>query len=189
MAVLWPTFQAEVSTWLDTTSERDEMDTANKIAGAYHSAVQTAMITLVPGSTIITTPPPNAMATAIYNTFNQIKQSERVSNPQQFLGWANSIVAFWQAVQWNPIPPPLGYISPTTGHTVISGGTPTPLNIGLWNAFNNVPSQVPMGNVISTKLISAFTTHLLTITGVYNGIIPAVPSPVPGPPFPWVGVV
>ena len=106
-----------------------------------------------------------------------------------FLGWATETVSYWAAVQWNPLPPPPHYVSPTTGVTVLSGGTPSPLDVGLWGAFNNPPSPTPMGNIICGKLIAAFTTHLLTVSGLYNGLIPAAPSPVPGPPFPWVGVV
>lgn len=189
MAVAWPKFQSDVAQWLDSTKEKKESDTAKKIADAYGTAVSTAMISLIPGSTIISTPPTKGIETAILNTLNRMKESDLPPTPPMFLEWATSTVSFWQGVQWNPLPPPPGYVSPTMGVTVLTGGTPTPLDVGLWNAFNNPPVSTPMGNIIAGKLVVAFTSHLLTVNGLYNGLIPAVPTPVPGPPFPWVGVV
>lgn len=189
MAVLWPGFQATVAPFLDAPIAKTEADTANVIATAYGIAVKTAMISTIPGSTIISTPPTTGIESSILNTFNLIKTSQGPPTPIMFSEWAAQTVLFWQGVQWNPLPPPIGYISPTLGVTVISGGTPTPLDVGLWAAFNNPPSPTPMGQIICGKLIAAFTTHLLTVNGVYNGLIPAAPSPIPGPPFPWIGVV
>jgi hypothetical protein len=190
MALLWPAFQTTVATFLDTPVAKTESNTANVIATAYGVAVRPAMISVIPGSNIISTPSTSGIESAILDTFNQIKNSEGPPTPPMFLGWANATVAFWSGVQWNPLPPPIGYVAPTTGVTVLSGGTPTPLDIGLWNAFNNPPSPTPMGNIICGKLIAAFTSHLLTVNGIYNGLIPAPPAPpVPGPPFPWLGVV
>jgi hypothetical protein len=189
MAILWPTFQATVAPYLDAPIEKTESDTAKTIADAYGVAVKTAMITLIPGSTIISTPPTIGIENGILSTFNQIKLSQGPPTPSMFSLWAAQTVLFWQGVVWNPLPPPIGYIAPTLGVTVLSGGTPSPLDVGLWNAFNNPPAPTPMGNIICAKLITAFTTHLLTVNGLYNGLIPAAPSPIPGPPFPWVGVI
>jgi len=189
MAVQWPTFQSTVAPWLDSTVEKTESDTAGIIADAYGIAIKSAMITVIPGSTIISTPPTTGIENAILDTFNQIKDSEKPPTPPMFLSWAAETVLFWQSVQWSPLPPPPGYVSPTSGVTVLTGGTPSPLDVGLYNAFNHPAANVPMGNVICGKLISAFTNHLLTVQGLYNGLIPSVPSPIPGPPFPWVGLV
>lgn len=189
MAVVWPKFQSDVAQWLDSTKEKKESDTAKKIADAYGTAVSTAMISLIPGSTIISTPPTKGIETAILNTFNRMKESDLPPTPPMFLEWATSTVSFWQGVQWNPLPPPPPFVSPTTGVAVLTGGTPTPLDVGLWTAFNNPPVSTPMGNIIAGKLVAAFTTHLLTVNGLYNGLIPSPAGPVPGPPFPWVGVV
>jgi hypothetical protein len=188
MAALWSVFQATVVPYLDTPIKKTEVDTAKVIADAYGVAVATAMISLIPQSTIISAPSTIGIENAILDTFNQIKDSEGTPTPIMFLGWAAETVKYWAGVNWAPIPPP-GYISPTTGVTVLTGGTPSPLNVGLWNAFNNPPNSIPMGNIICAKLITAFTTHLLTVNGLYNGLIPAAPSPIPGPPFPWVGVI
>lgn len=189
MAILWPTFQATVAPYLDAPIEKTESDTAKIIADAYGVAVSTAMITLIPGSSIISAPPTTGIENAILDTFSEIKDSEGPPTPPMFLKWATETVNYWATVTWTPIPPPPGYVSPTTGVTVLTGGTPSPLDVGLWAAFNNPPAPTPMGNIICAKLITAFTTHLLTVNGLYNGLIPAVPSPIPGPPFPWVGLI
>lgn len=189
MASLWQGFQATVAPYLDTPIEKTESDTARIIANAYGVAVSTAMISMIPGSTIVSAPPTIGIELAILDTFNQMKNSEGSPTPPMFLGWANQTVSYWLGVQWNPLPPPPGYVSPTTGVTTLTGGTISPLDIGLWSAFNNPPASTPMGNIICAKLINAFTSHLLTVNGLYNGLIPAAPSPIPGPPFPWVGVL
>ena len=188
MAVIWPTFTSTVAPWLDAPIEKTHADTAKVIADAYGVSVASGMITLIPGSAIISAPPTKPIEDAILDTFNQIKDSEGPPTPPMFLKWATETVKYWAAVTWTPMPPPPGYVSPTSGVTVLTGGTPSPLDVGLWAAFNNPPAPTPMGSIICGKLVSAFTTHLLTVNGVYNGLIPAAPSPIPGPPFPWVGV-
>ena len=189
MPVLFPSFASAVAPYLDAPIEKTEVDTAKIIADSYGVSVASAMITLIPGSTIISAPPTKPIEDAILDTFNQIKDSEGPPTPPMFLKWATEIVKYWDAVTWTPIPPPLGYVLPTTGVTVLTGGTPSPLDVGLWAAFNNPPAPTPMGSIICGKLILAFTKHLLTVNGLYNGLIPAPPAPpIPGPPFPWVGV-
>jgi hypothetical protein len=188
MPVLFPSFTSTVAPFLDAPIEKTEADTAKIIATAYGVSVASAMITLIPGSAIIIAPPTKPIEDAILDTFNQIKDSEGPPTPPMFLKWSTEIVKYWASVTWTPMPPPPGYVSPTVGVTVLTGGTPSPLDVGLYTAFNNPPAPSPMGSIICGKLISAFTNHLLTVQGVYNGLIPAAPSPIPGPPFPWVGV-
>jgi hypothetical protein len=191
MPVLFPSFTSTVAPWLDAPIEKTEADTAKVIADSYGVSVASGMITLIPGSTIISAPPTKPIEDAILDTFNQIKDSEGPPTPPMFLKWATETVKYWAGVTWTPVPPPPGYVSPTAGVTVLTGGTPSPLDAGLWAAFNNPPAPTPMGSIICGKLISAFTTHLLTVNGLYNGLIPnpaVIPPTIPGPPFPWVGV-
>tara|TARA_R110000803_G_scaffold8577_18_gene27468 strand:+ start:1608 stop:2177 length:570 start_codon:yes stop_codon:yes gene_type:complete len=188
MPVLFPSFTSTVAPYLDATNEKTEADTAEIIANSYGAAVASGMITLIPGSAIISAPPTKPIEDAILETFNQIKDSEGPPTPTMFLNWATETVNYWSAITWTPMPPPPGYISPTLGVTVLTGGTPSPLDVDLWSAFNSPAANTPMGSIICGKLISAFTAHLLTVNGLYNGLIPASPSPIPGPPFPWAGV-
>ena len=189
MAALWTPYTIAVAAWYDAPIEKTEEETAKFLANAYRIAVAPTMISLVPGSTIVSKPPIKPMEDAILDTINQMKNGEGKPTVPMFTGWATEIVNYWSAVVWNPLPPPPGYVSPTAGHSVISGGTPSPLDSSLWNAFNNEPLSTPMGIIIANKLVTAFKGHFLTVSGVYNGLIPAAPSPVPGPPFPWVGLV
>ena len=189
MPALFTSFTSTVAPFLDMPIEKTEADTATVIATAYGVSVASAMITLIPGSMIIAAPPTKPIEDAILDTFNQIKDSEGPPTPPMFLKWATETVNYWAGVIWTPFPPPPGYVSPTVGVTVLMGGTVSPLDVGLYTAFNSPPANTPTGNIICGKLISAFTNHLLTVQGLYNGLIPGVPSPIPGPPFPWVGVV
>ena len=189
MAVLWPTFQSTVAPQLDNAVDKEHSDTAGIIADAYGTAVKQAMIMLIPGSMIISAPPTTGIENAILNALDQIKDSENSPTPAMFATWAAETVLFWQSVQWSPMPPPPPYVSPTSGVTVLTGGTPSPLDTMLYNAFTHPPANIPMGNIICAKLILAFTTHLLTVQGLYNGLIPSPAGPIPGPPFPWVGLV
>ena len=189
MAALWTPYTIAVAAWFDAPIEKTEEETAKFLANAYRIAVAPTMISLVPGSTIVSKPPIKPMEDAILDTINQIKNGEGKPTVPMFTSWATEIVNYWAAVTWNPLPPPIGYVSPTIGHSVISGGVAIPLDSALWAAFNNEPLPTPMGIIIATKLVTAFKGHFLTVSGVYNGLIPAAPSPVPGPPFPWVGFV
>jgi len=187
--IVWNQFISTVAPFLDSVNSKSEADTARIIASTYGTTIQTATIALIPNSTITVTPSTVAMENAIVDTFDKIKQSERPPTPDQFQAWAAEIVNYWSAVTWKPNPPPAGYVSPIVGNVVTSGGTSSPLDVGLYTAFNNPPSSTPMGNVICTKLVSAFIQHLTLVSGTYDGLIPSPTGPVPGPPFLWVGVL
>ena len=69
-------------------------------------------------------------------------------------------------------------------------GDPNALKKDLAKAFfiaQSETNQETAFNVFITALIAAYTEHLLKVSGIFNGLIPGSP-PVPGPPFPWVGV-
>jgi hypothetical protein len=51
----------------------------------------------------------------------------------------------------------------------------------------NSHQEIALSKFIS-NLILAYTKHLLTISGFFNGTIPATPSPIPGPPLPFIGI-
>jgi len=188
MPANWSILQSQLTTWFDNNQVRKtESDTANAIAQAYYNAILSANIVTVPGSLLAAPASPSLIKQGFEATFRILKSKTSAPVPGDFTIAANSIVIFWQTSFWNPIPPPIGYVGPTVGHSVISGGSPAPLNYNLWNAFNNkIPGKV--GVVIATKLINAFTVHLTQVQGVYNGLIPSPTGPVPGPPFPWLGV-
>lgn len=78
--------------------------------------------------------------------------------------------------------------APPTGavcHSVFPG-SPTPLNAMIMAAFNSGSAYT-----IAPILADAFMKHLMTITGVYWGMMPSPAGPpVPNPaPMPWTGVI
>jgi hypothetical protein len=188
MPANWGSFINTVAPFLDQSTPKTERDTAKIISNSYKLAISSATISNIPGSTIITTPPPIQMENTILETFDKTKESGKKTIPPYYTNWANSISSFWLQTQWSPFPPP-GYVSPTVGVTTQFSGDINGLSIGLYNAFNNPPSPVPIGNLICTKLITAFQTHLITVTGLYNGLIPTPTGPIVGPPFPWLGIL
>jgi hypothetical protein len=192
MAVNWSGFQQEVAAWFDDNqnNQKTEQQTAFKIAFAYHKVVQLASITTIPGSKLISTGNPKLLEQGIFSTINQMKLAGGAKpTPIMFLDWANAMVSYWSTSQWVPVPPPPGYVAPTTGHQTLSGGVVTPLNSQLYDAFAFPPQNTPMGNIIASKLVIACTQHLTTIQGIWNGTVPTPSGPVPGPPFPWVGLI
>ena len=183
----WLGFTSAVAPFLDAPIGQTHEQTAQHIAQQYEIATRPTIITMI-GAPLIKTPFYGPMKQAIMDSFDMVKDSGGMPKPIHFQPWANEIVNYWLGSVWSPLPPPIGYISPTVGNIVLTGGTPTPLNVQICDAFILPRASTPMGNLICTKLVLAFTNHLMTVKGIYNGLIPAAPSPVPGPPFPWIGV-
>ena len=97
-------------------------------------------------------------------------------------------------IKFMPAPPipalfPAPHPAPPTAwncHTVFPG-TPMPLGLNIWGAFTSGSPYT-----IAPILVQSFSAHMMTVTGVYWGMMPA---PAPGPPIPnpapmpWVGVI
>lgn len=188
MPANWGVLQSQVITHFDNNQvKKSESDTARMLGNAYYNSVLSANILAIPGSTLLPSAP-TLIINGFENTLRLIKNKNAQATPADYTAAASGIVQFWLSVQWNPLPPPIGYVGPITGNRVTLPGAPAPLNYNLWNAFNNkTPGKV--GAVIATKLLNAFTVHLSSVQGVYIGLIPGPVSPIPGPPFPWVGIV
>jgi len=189
MPANWSTFVNTVAPFLDSAVPKTERDTARVISNSYKASTSMVSISNIIGSIPILTPPTILMENAILDVFNKTKQSGRKSIPPYYIKWANELSSYWLQTKWNPLPPPIGYVGPITGVNTQFGGIVTTLSVNLFNAFNNPPSPVPLGNIICAKLVTAFQIHLLTITGLYIGTIPSPNGPIPGPPFPWIGIV
>jgi hypothetical protein len=92
---------------------------------------------------------------------------------------------YWITAKMSPVPPMPPCIAPTTGPIVLLPGLPTPLNSDLAKTFTK-------GNTVLQaigKLYNSLILHQLTVAGVYLGIIPFFPSPIPGPPIPWFSML
>lgn len=189
MAANWITFSNIVVPFLNNNVPKTEMETAKFIANSYKTSIMSSMILGIPGSSIIQLPPTTEIELAIVDVFMKTKQSGTKTIPIYYMKWAQSLYNFWMGVQWSSVPPAPGYVLPTTGVTPQYGGDVTTLSTNLFNAFNNPPANIKMGNVICTKLIIAFQTQLTTISGFYNGMIPSPNGVVVGPPYPWIGIM
>ena len=82
MPVLFPSFTSTVAPWLDAPIEKTEADTAKIIADAYGVSVASGMITLIPGSAIISAPPTKPIEDAINIT--EPKSYLQTKNTQTF---------------------------------------------------------------------------------------------------------
>jgi hypothetical protein len=103
-----------------------------------------------------------------------------------------AICAEWLKEKFTPTTFPPGYVAPAPGYSVLVPGDPNTLKKDLAKAFFIAQSELNQEtafNVFITALILAYSEHLLKIAGLYNGLIPATPNPIPGPPFPYLGVI
>jgi hypothetical protein len=126
-------------------------------------------------------------------TDNELESRDKLENI--FLPIALAITAEWQKEVFTPsvVPTiPISYVSPTTGYQVLIPGDPFNFAKDLAKAFFIAQTELNQEiafNVFIKSLIFAYTEHLLKISGVFNGLVPAAPNPIPGPPFPWIGVI
>ena len=105
---------------------------------------------------------------------------------------AAAICLEWMKEKFTAGTVPPGYVSPITGYQVLVPGDPDALSKDLARAFfisqTETDGDIAVNNFIEA-LSKAYITHLTKISGIFVGNIPAAPSPVPGPPFPFIGVI
>ncbi len=102
-----------------------------------------------------------------------------------YLVMATGYCLYWITAKMSPVPPMPPCIAPTAGPIILLPGLPVPLNSDFSKTFSK-------GNTAGTavdKLYNSLVTHQLTIAGVYLGVIPFFPSPIPGPPIPWFSML
>jgi hypothetical protein len=102
-----------------------------------------------------------------------------------YLVMATGYCLYWITAKMSPVPPMPPCIGPTTGAIILLPGLPVPLNSDLSKTFSK-------GNTVLQaigKLYNSLVLHQLTVAGVYLGIIPFFPSPIPGPPIPWFSML
>lgn len=211
MPSLWPAMIATLKSQLPTATDTTTL--ANIYATEYSNATATSAVVI--SSSILTAPITSSIIQqgfkATFDILSVLKlellpnyKDEEIPDDKKakqdeargiieaaFLPASSSFITAWTAAIFNPAIPMPGYISPTLGYTIIFPGEPTILAKDLAKAFFIAQTELdPNAAYIahSTSLVEAYSKHLLTITGLYNGLIPGVPSPIPGPPIPWLGV-
>lgn len=210
MPANWNTFKSNMKVKLGIPNQLSISELADIHATEYVNAVKSAQL-VITGSKVSIGPTNATIKSAYEAAFNKLF-NERVEitpnykgtdpNPNQdasrekiesiFSPVAAAITAEWLKEIFTPTTVPPGYVSPTAGYQVLVPGDPNALTKDLARAFfiaQTELNQETAFNVFITALIAAYTEHLLKISGIFNGLIPASPSPVPGPPFPWVGVI
>tara|TARA_B100001057_G_scaffold348776_1_gene350127 strand:- start:387 stop:995 length:609 start_codon:yes stop_codon:yes gene_type:complete len=202
MSALWPTFIPVVGGYLNSATEgKTHEETAEKIASEYHKAVKTAQ-TVLHANLPLVQAPYQPIKQGILKTLNDIRKSEGRPKISHFTDWATATSNYWLATTMSPVPfHPLN-IAATTGtagipapitHIINNGGAIPPLKAGLLAAFTHPQSSVPFGIPFATKLVAAFTAHLMTVGGLQTEFVtsgtPATPIPIGPIPQPWVGMV
>jgi hypothetical protein len=202
MPALWPTFIPVVGGYLNSATEgKTEEETAEKIASEYHKAVKTAQTVLHVNLPSVQAPY-QPIKLGILKTLNDIKDSEGRPKLNHFTDWANATSQYWLATTMSQTPfHPLnmaastgtaGIPAPIT-HIINNGGAVAPLKAGLLAAFTHPPSPVPFGIPFATKLVAAFTAHLMTVGGLQTEFVtsgsPLTPIPIGPISQPWIGMV
>jgi hypothetical protein len=210
MASDWSTFESNMKPVYDMSNTQMSIDELSDYhATEYVTAVKAAQILMTSSKVsigITKDPIKSAYKKAFTDLFNEktpISPNYKGNdpNPNQaesrkkiediFLPVATAICTEWLKEIFTPATAPPPYVSPTSGYQVLIPGKPDALAKDLAKAFYIAQSELDNNtayNLFITLLIAAYTKHLLTISGIFNGLIPAAPSPIPGPPFPWIAV-
>lgn len=190
MPANWAGFTANTISFLSGQEAADAAESAKFFADEYELATKTAgtvMQNLLTGG---------VQAVMIENSFKAgfmaMEQLPTAPPLPIFTAMAAGIVGFWATATFNPMPPHPPTIAPAPGVQILVPGMPTPLDAQLMNAFmagNGIPDPTAGAAAVAAALVSAFSAHMMMISGLYTGLIPAVPSPIPGPPIPWIGIL
>lgn len=210
MSANWSTFRINMKSKLGIPNQRSISEIADIHATEYVNAVKSAKL-IITGSTATVGINKGVIKSAYETAFTKLfserieinpnykginpnpnQDSDRAKIEQIFAPVATAITLEWLNEKFTPTTVPPGYVSPTTGYQVLVPGDPNSLTKDLARAFFIAQTELNQEiafNVFITALIGSYTEHLLKISGIFNGLIPATPSPVPGPPFTWVGVI
>ncbi len=187
MPAMWPVAESILNQWFEGFGEGGDQqsfgaDTASQIASAYDTAIKTASIVgkgnIVSVGVIIP-----SIESGFAACFAQMASTPVNLSIAPYMLAATGVVSAWAAPVYIPLPPHPPCIAPTVGVQQLFPGAPMPLGVEIMDAFTQEDASR-----IAPLLIKAFKNHLKQITGIYLGLIPAAPSPVPSPPLPWVGV-
>ena len=189
MAADWTTFKTNMKRYMLTYQAKSASDYATKIANEYDSAVMQA--TLLNGNTLTRGNKKALIEDAFKTAFNLMFQSYTDLGLKPYTTIATAIILYWRGMQINPIPPIPPTVQPSTGFTITFFGLPSPLDEGLRKAFNsgmNITDSNKAIDTVLTNLVTAFSTHMKLISGVYNGLIPSTNGLIAYPPINWTGI-
>lgn len=96
---------------------------------------------------------------------------------------ATGFCLYWLGSTFSPVPPMPPMISPTTGVQVLFPGVPVGFDKALKEVFNNTDVEGSL-----SAFVNALIAHQLTVAGIYSGLAPGVPSPIPLV-LPWTSLL
>ena len=171
-------FENAVGYWLESNESPSDDATAKEIASAYARAARG-----VSPRQFTSKPIGLKSEQIIFGGFSssfKLARALSIGKPPSavWLPAAASIVTYWTAVTFTPMPPPPGGLVGTTNITTFPG-LPTPLNFQIGSAF-----QEEDPHKVASSLNSAMENHLMTVTGLWTGTAPGSP-PIPYV-FPWI---
>tara|TARA_R100000900_G_scaffold101187_2_gene78377 strand:- start:527 stop:1078 length:552 start_codon:yes stop_codon:yes gene_type:complete len=175
-------FKNALGAWLAANNASSDQATAEEIALTYGRAARSVNPIMYSASKPAILKPNQIIAAGFIASF-KLARIMKIGKPSPlvWLPAATSIVAYWTAVPFTPMPPPPGGLVGAANVTTFPG-LPTPLNFQIGRAFQKEDPYL-----VADALDSAFKSHLKTVAGLWTGTAPAAPSPIPYV-FPWVAL-
>lgn len=182
MPANWELFKNGFSSFLNGKSAQSESDTARQIATLYVNTVGLASV--IQSGALLNPIQSSIIENGFAASFTNAKTIQKAPVPSSvWLPAANSIITVISTATIQTMPSVLPTIAPTTGYVITNPGQITQLSNGISTAF-----QSGDATSVASLLASTFQTHLSTVSGLYNGLIPSPSGPVPSPPIPWSGI-
>lgn len=191
MPAMWPKFQIDFIKVLSEQQVESEEDFANFLVDSYKSAVSSAS-TIFGAMPISSTFKDKVMRDSFVEGFKMMKDGDLSLKPYTVM--ATGIIGFWVGVQFQPMPPMPPSVGPAPvpmPNIVTFPGVPVGLDKQLEAAFSMGTTALSAPDAamkIGPFLITSFMTHLSTVAGLYTGMVPAAPVPIPTP-IPWVALI
>jgi hypothetical protein len=96
---------------------------------------------------------------------------------------ATGFCMYWVGSIFTPLPAMPPMVAPTTGCQVLFPGIPVGFDMELKRTFDNTDVEQAL-----TSFANSLVKHQLTIMGIYSGLVPSVPSPIPLV-LPWTAML
>ena len=103
--------------------------------------------------------------------------------PSGFTLMATGFCMYWVGSTFTPLPAMPPMVAPTTGCQVLFPGLPVGFDADLKNTFDNTSVEEAL-----TAFGNSLIKHQLTVMGIYSGLVPGVPSPIPLV-LPWTAML
>ncbi len=178
MPIMWPDLQSKTKDYLEDLSEKTLDDTAKFFADSYVEAAGDGTDVMQNG--IVAAKPAAPIEAAWKTALNLQFQSDTPLGPSNWLPVELAIMAWWMGTVFKfSTPHPPGATGMT--NVVTMGGGP-----GISSQID-IAFKQEKAALVATILVAGYQTHIMTVLGLWSGLLPpAASSPVA---VPWVGVL